>query len=86
MRDVHCAHARLVWNLACELSTWGTPETYGEAERRKRDDGTTYLHQRRRPVRPLPVRPLPGRAGQCRMLAEARAEFGWLAEGSSAVQ
>jgi putative transposase len=81
MRDVHCAHARLVWNLACELSTWGTLETYGEAERRKRDDGTTYVHQKRRPVRPLP-----GLAGQCRMLAEARAEFGWLAEGSSAVQ
>jgi putative transposase len=80
-RDVHCAHARLVWNLACELSTWGTPETYGEASRRKRDDGTVYVHRKRRPVRPLP-----GLAAQCAMLTEARAEFDWLRAGSSSVQ
>jgi putative transposase len=77
----HCAHARLVWNLAWELSQWGTRETYGEASRRTRDDGTTYVHQKRRPVRPLPKF-----AEQCAMLAEARAEFAWLGAGSSSVQ
>jgi len=81
MRDRHCADARFVWNLACELSTWGTPETYGDATRRARADGTTYLRQKHRPVRPLP-----NLAGQCRMLAEARQESGWLAAGSSSVQ
>lgn len=80
MRE-HCAHSTFVWNLACELSQWGTPETYGLAERRTRADGTTYVHQKRRPVRPLPKF-----AGQCRMLTEARAESGWLRAGSSSVQ
>ncbi len=80
MRE-HCAHARYVWNLACELSQWGTPETYGEASLRKRDDGTVYVRQRRRPVRPLPKL-----AEQCRMLTEAREEFEWLRAGSSSVQ
>lgn len=77
----HCSHARFVWNLAYELSTWGTRETYGEAKRRIRDDGTTYIHQKKRPVRPLPKL-----AEQCRMLTEARAEFDWLRAGSSSVQ
>jgi putative transposase len=77
----HCAHAAFVWNLACELSQWGTLETYGEAERRARDDGTTYVHQKHRPVRPRPKL-----AGQCRMLTEAREEFDWLRAGSSSVQ
>jgi putative transposase len=80
MRE-HCDHARLVWNLAWELSAWGTPETYGEAQRRTREDGTTYIHQKHRPVRPLPKF-----AAQCAMLAEARAEFSWLGAGSSSVQ
>lgn len=80
MRE-HCAHARFVWNLAFELSTWGTPETYGEAARRTREKGTTYIHQKRRPARPLPKL-----AAQCRMLAEARQEFAWLGAGSSSVQ
>jgi transposase len=77
----HCAHARFVWNLAWELSQWGTRETYGEATRKTREDGTTYVHQKHRPVRPLPKV-----AAQCAMLAEARAEFAWLGAGSSAVQ
>ena len=76
----HCAHARFVWNLAFELSRWGTLETYGEAERRKREDGTVYVHQKHRPVRPLPKL-----AAQCAMLSEARAEFDWLRAGSSSV-
>src|SRR5487761_354941 len=78
---VHCAHARFVWNLAFELSRWGTLETYGEASRRTREDGTTYIHQKRRPVRPRP-----GFAAQCVMLTGARREFGWLRAGSSSVQ
>jgi len=77
----HCAHARFVWNLAFELSQWGTLETYGEATRRKRADGTEYARQKRRPVRPRP-----GFAAQCRMLTEARAEYEWLREGSRSVQ
>lgn len=80
MRE-HCAHARFVWNLAYELSQWGTLETYGEARRCTRDDGTTYVHQKRRPVRPRP-----NYVAQAHMLAEARAEFEWLAAGSSSVQ
>jgi hypothetical protein len=72
----HCAHARFVWNLAFELSQWGTLETYGEATRRERADGTGYARQKRRPVRPRP-----GLAAQCRMLTEARAEYEWLREG-----
>jgi putative transposase len=80
MRE-HCAHARFVWNLAYELSQWGTLETYGEASRRTREDGTTNTHQKRRPVRPLPKL-----AAQCQMLTEARQEFGWLRAGSSSVQ
>ncbi len=80
MRE-HCAHARFVWNLAYELSQWGTRETYGEAQRRTLEDGTTYIHQKRRPVRPLP-----DLAAQGRMLTEARAEFAWLAAGSRTVQ
>jgi hypothetical protein len=70
----HSAHARFVWNLAYALSTWGTPETYGEASRRTREDGTTDVHQKHRPFRPLP-----GLPAQCQMLTEARAEFEWLA-------
>jgi putative transposase len=77
----HCAHARFVWNLAFELSQWGTLETYGEAARRERADGTGYAHQKRRPVRPRP-----GLAAQCRMLTEARAGYEWLREGSRPVQ
>jgi transposase len=77
----HCAHARFVWNLAWELSQWGTPETYGQASRRVREDGTTCTHQKRRPVRRLPKL-----AAQCQMLTEARQEFGWLRAGSSSVQ
>jgi hypothetical protein len=80
MRE-HCAHSRFVWNLAWELSQWGTLETYGDASRRTRADGTTYIHQKRRPVRPQAKF-----AAQCAMLAEARAEFGWLGAGSSSVQ
>lgn len=80
MRE-HCAHARFVWNLAFELSHWGTLETYGKASKRKRADGTEYVHQKHRPVRPRP-----GFAAQCMMLAEARSEFAWLGAGSSAVQ
>jgi transposase len=80
MRE-HCAHARFVWNLAWELSQWGTLETYGEASRRTRDDGTSYVHQKRRPVRPRP-----GLAAQSAMLTEARREFPWLGAGSSSVQ
>ena len=53
---------------------------HGEASRRKRDD-TLYVHQKRRPVRPLP-----GLAAQCAMLTEARAEFDWLRAGSSSAQ
>jgi hypothetical protein len=78
---VHCAHARFVWNLAFELSQWGTLETYGEASRRTREDGTTYIHQKRRPVRPLL-----GFAAQSVMLTEARREFEWLRAGSPSVQ
>jgi transposase len=77
----HCAHSRFVWNLAYDLSQWGTLETYGEAQRRTREDGITYVHQKRRPVRKRP-----GFAEQSRMLAEARAEFEWLGAGSSSVQ
>lgn len=77
----HCAHARFVWNLAWELSQWGTLETYGEASRRAREDGTSYTHQKRRPVRPRP-----GLAEQCAMLTEARQDFPWLRAGSSSVQ
>jgi putative transposase len=77
----HCAHSRVVWNLALELSQWGQAETYGNAERRTRGDGTTYVHQKHRPVRPRP-----DLAAQFRMLAEARQAFGWLAAGSSSVQ
>jgi putative transposase len=80
MRE-HCAHARFVWNLAWELSQWGTPETYGEASRRTREDGTSYIHQKRRPVRPRP-----DFAAQAAMLTEARAGFAWLGAGSSSVQ
>ena len=80
MRE-HGAHARFVWNLAWELSQWGTLETYGEAKRRTRDDGTTFVQQKRRPVRPRP-----GFVAQCAMLAEARREFPWLRAGSSTVQ
>lgn len=80
MRE-HCAHSRLVWNLAYELQTFGQVETYGETMRKTLDDGTTYIRQKRRPVRKRP-----GLAGQCRMLAEARAEFAWLGAGSSSVQ
>jgi putative transposase len=78
---VHCAHARFVWNLAWELSQWGTLETYGKASRGTREDGTQYVHQKRRPVRPRP-----NFAAQCAMLAEARREFPWLGAGSSSVQ
>jgi putative transposase len=77
----HCAHARFVWNLAWELSQWGTLETYGNVERKTRDDGTSYIHQKRRPVRPRP-----NFAAQCVMLTEARREFSWLCAGSSSVQ
>lgn len=77
----HCAHARFVWNLAYELYQWGTLETYGEAVRRTREDGSASIHQKKRPVRPLPRL-----TAQCRMLTEARAEFDWLRAGSSSVQ
>ena len=56
MRDVHCAHARLVWDLVYELSTWGTPETYGEASRRKRMTAPCTCTG-------SAVRPLPGVSG-----------------------
>jgi transposase len=77
----HCAHARYVWNLAWNLHQFGTLETYGDASRRTGRAGNHYIHQKRRPVRPLP-----GFAGQCRMLTEARAEHEWLAAGSQMVQ
>jgi len=76
MRE-HGAHARFVWNLAWALSQWGTLETYGEAKRRTRDDGTTFVQQKRRPVRPRP-----GFVVQCAMLADDRREFPWLRAGS----
>lgn len=77
----YCAQARYAWNLAWNLHQFGTMETYGKASRRKRRDGTTYIHQKRRPVRPLP-----GLGEQSRMLTEARAEHDWLAAGSAVVQ
>ena len=77
----HCAHARYVWNLACEVFRHGTLETYGEASRCTRRNGESYTHQKHRPVRQPP-----GLAEQCRQLTEARAEFAWLREGSAVVQ
>lgn len=77
----HCAHARFVWNLAYEVWSHGTLETYGEASRRTRKDGTEYIHQKRRPVR----RP-PSYVDQSRMLTEARTEFEWLRDGSATAQ
>jgi putative transposase len=77
----HCAHARYVWNLAWNLHEFGTLETYGNASRRTDRDGREYVHQKRRPVRPLP-----GYVEQARMLTEARAEHAWLAAGSQNVQ
>jgi transposase len=81
MLGTHCAHARFVWNLALEVFDHGAKETYGEASRRTRKDGTAYIHQKHRPVRKPP-----GFAEQCRMLTEARAEHDWLREGSVNVQ
>ena len=77
----HCAHARYVWNLAWNLHQFGQLETYGKASRRVGRDGREYIHQKRRPVRPLP-----GYVEQARMLTEARAGYGWLAAGSVVVQ
>jgi transposase len=77
----HCAHARYVWNLAWNLHQFGTLETYGDAYRRTDRDGNEYIHQKRRPVRPLP-----SYLEQARMLTEARAECTWLAAGSQNVQ
>jgi putative transposase len=77
----HCAHARYMWNLAWNLYQFGGLETYGNASRRVGRDGSEYIHQKRRPVRPLP-----GYVEQARMLTEARAEYGWLAAGSQNVQ
>jgi len=77
----HCTHARYVWNLAWNLHQFGTLETYGNASRRVDRDGNEYIHQKRRPVRPLP-----GYVGQSRMLTEARAEYAWLAAGLQNVQ
>ena len=74
---VHCAHARYVWNLAWNLHQFGTPETYGKVSRRVDRDGNEYIHQKRRPVRPLPTY-----VEQARMLTEARAEYAWLAAGA----
>ena len=73
----HCAHARYVWNLAWNLHQFGTPETYGKASRRVDRDGNEYIHQKRRPVRPLPTY-----VEHARMLTEARAEYTWLAAGA----
>jgi transposase len=78
---MHCAHARYVWNLAWNLYQFGQLETYGQASRRVSRNGQEYIHQKRRPVRPLP-----GYVVQARMLTEARAEYGWLAAGSVVVQ
>jgi putative transposase len=77
----HCAHARYVWNLAWNLHQFGTLETYGKASRWIDRDRNEYIHQKRRPVRPLP-----GYVEQGRMLTEARAEYAWLAAGSANVQ
>jgi transposase len=77
----HCAHARYVWNLAWNLHQFGTLETYGKASRWVDRDRNEYIHQKRRPVRPLP-----GYVEQGRMLTEARAEYAWLGAGSANVQ
>ena len=77
----HCAHARYVWNLAWNLHQFGTLETYGKASRRVDRDGNEYIHQKRRPVRPLP-----GYVEQAQMLTQARAEYAWLAAGAQNVQ
>ena len=73
----HCSHARYMWNL----HQFGQLETYGKASRRVGRDGREYIHQKRRPVRPLP-----GYVEQARMLTEARAGYGWLAAGPVVVQ
>ena len=72
----HCAQARYVWNLAWNLHQFGQLETYGTASRRVDRNGNEYIHQRRRPMRPLP-----GYVEQAKMLTEARAEYAWLAAG-----
>ena len=77
----HCAQARYVWKLAWNLHQFGTLETHGIASRRVDMDGNEYIHQKRRPVRPLP-----GYVEQSRMLTEARAEYAWLAAGAQNVQ
>jgi len=77
----HCAHARYVWNLAWNMYQFGPLETYGTSSHRVDRDGRRYVHQKRRPVRPLP-----GYVAQARMLTEARAEYAWLAAGSVVVQ
>lgn len=59
---MHCAHARFVWNLACEQANLFS--------RDKRDRGVL----------------LPNNSERMRQLAQARAEFDWLAQGSSSVQ
>jgi transposase len=77
----HCAQARYVWNLAWNLHQFGQLETYGTASRRADRDGNGYIHQKRRPMRPLP-----GYVEQAKMLTEARAEYAWLAAESVVVQ
>jgi putative transposase len=77
----HCPHTRYVWNLAWNLHQFGTLETYGKASRRVDRDGIEYIHQKRRPVRPLP-----GYVEQAGMLTQARAEYAWLAAGAQNVQ
>jgi putative transposase len=77
----HCANARYLWNLAWNLHQFGQLETYGNAVRKVDRDGREYIHQTRRPVRPLP-----DYVEQARMLTEARAEYDWLAAGSVVVQ
>jgi hypothetical protein len=71
-----CAQARYVWNLAWNMHQFGELETYGAASRRVDRDGREYIHQKRRPVRPLP-----GYVAQARMLTEARA-CGWIDKNS----
>lgn len=58
MRDLHCAHARYIWNLCVEQQSWWRPGR-GSA---------------------------PGAAERSRQLTEARAESGWLREGSATIQ
>lgn len=77
----HCAHARYVWNLAWNLYQFGSLETYGKASKRVDRHGNGYIHQKRRPVRPLP-----SYVEQARMLTEARKEYAWLAGGAQNVQ